>query len=69
MTDPKPDESDPKWIEWFAEKMDQAGPNEDAFFERRRRLGLGVGLDDDGNLVYAKDLLEAEKASKPESRK
>ena len=49
--------------------MDQAGPDEDAFFERRRRLGLGVGLDDDGNLVYAKDLLEADKASKPESSK
>ena len=69
MTDPKPDVSDPGWIEWFSEKMDQAGPDEDAFWERRRRLGLGVGLDDDWNLVYAKDLLEAKNASKPESSK
>ncbi|MDF3384510.1 MULTISPECIES: hypothetical protein [unclassified Sulfitobacter] len=59
MTDPKPDEADPKWIEWFMKKMDQPGPNEEALWERRRRLGLGVGLDDDGNLVYAKGLSEA----------
>ncbi|MFG6660875.1 hypothetical protein [Sulfitobacter sp. 915] len=66
MIDPKPDVSDPGWIDWFFKKMDQAGPDEEAFFERRRRLGLGVGLDEDGNLVYAKDLPEAKKTSKPE---
>ena len=58
MTDPKPDVSDPGWIDWFSKKMDQAGPDEEAFFERRRRLGIGVGLDEDGNLVYDKDLPE-----------
>ena len=45
--------------------MNQAGPDEDAFWERRLRLGLG--LDDDGNLVYAKDLPHAKNASKPRS--
>ena len=40
-------------------KMGQLGPDEQAFWERRRRLGLGVGLDEDSNLVYAKDLPEA----------
>jgi len=69
MTDPKPDVSEPGWIDWFSKKMDQAGPDEDAFFERRRRLGLGLGLDDNGNLVYAKDLPEAKNASKSESSK
>ncbi len=39
--------------------MGQPGSEEEAFFERRRRLGTGVGLDEDGNLVYAKDLPEA----------
>lgn len=66
MTDPKPDESDPKWTEWFIEKMGQPGPDEEAYFERLRRLGLGVGLDEDGDLVYDKDFPEA---LKPESRK
>ena len=66
MTDPKPDESDPKWTEWFIEKMGQPGPDEEGFFERRRRLGIGVGLDEDGKLVYEEDLPEAKKTSKPE---
>ena len=39
--------------------MGQPGPDEEAFLERLRRLGLGVGLDEDGNLVYDKDLPEA----------
>ena len=68
MTDPEPDVSDPGWFDWFSKQMDQAGPDGDAFFERRRRLGLGVGVDDDGNLVYAKDFPEYKNASKPESR-
>lgn len=41
------------WIEAFSEKMGEPGKNEEAFFARRRRLGLGVGLDENGNLVYA----------------
>ncbi len=59
MRDPIPDESDPGWEGWFIEKMGQPGPGEEAVFERLRRLGLGVGLDEDGNLVYDKDLPEA----------
>ncbi len=51
----EPDEADPKWFDWFAEQMVQASPEEEAFWERRRRLGLGVGLDENGNIVYGKD--------------
>jgi hypothetical protein len=51
----EPDEADPMWIDWFAEQMDQASPEEKAYWERRRRLGLGVGIDGNGNLVYGKD--------------
>jgi hypothetical protein len=29
--------TDPEWEEWFIEKMGQPGPDEEAFFERRRR--------------------------------
>ena len=61
MTNTTPDESDSQWIEWFSKKMDEASPEEEAFWKRRQRLGLGVGvgLDEDGSLVYAKDLPEA----------
>ncbi|MFG6585377.1 hypothetical protein [Sulfitobacter sp. 1A12779] len=65
MTNSTPDETDPEWIEWFSKKMDEASPEEEAFWKRRQRLGLGVGLDEDGSLVYAKDLPEAKKTSKP----
>ncbi len=51
----EPDEADPNWIDWFAEQMVQASPEEEAFWERRRRLGLGVGLDENGNIAYGKD--------------
>lgn len=43
MTDEKNDR--------LIEKMGQPGPAEEAFFARRRKLGLGVGLDAAGNLV------------------
>ena len=46
VTNPKPDESDPEWMEWFSKKMNEASLEEEAFWERRRRLGLGVGLDE-----------------------
>lgn len=39
------------WLDGFVEKMGRAGPDEEAFHARRRRLGLGVGLDEAGNLV------------------
>lgn len=38
MPDPKPDVSDPSWIEWFSMKMDEASPREEAFWERMRRV-------------------------------
>ena len=60
MTNPKPDESDPEWMEWFFKKMNEAGPEEESFWERRRRLGLGVGLDESGNIISMKDVLRAE---------
>jgi len=48
------DEEKDVWLDSFIEKMGQAGSDENAFFARRRRLGLGVGLDTAGNLVREK---------------
>lgn len=31
-----------------------SNPKEDAFFAERRRLGVGVGMDDAGNIVHQK---------------
>ena len=44
------------WSDRFDELMAKPGPNGEAFFAERRRLGLGVGLDENGNLVRAADL-------------
>jgi hypothetical protein len=41
------------WLDDFVEKMGEPGPSEEVFFQNRRRLGLGVGLDKGGNLVRA----------------
>lgn len=38
----------------FVEKMGRPGPLEEAFFKRRRALGLGVGLDGNGKIVRQK---------------
>lgn len=43
------------WDEAFIELMGEPGPKEEAFFARRRQLGLGVGLDENGGLVWASD--------------
>lgn len=40
-----------KDLDDFVEKMSQPGRHEKAFFERRRALGLGVGLDENGEIV------------------
>jgi hypothetical protein len=48
------DEEKDVWLDSFIEKMGQPGTDEDAFFARRRQLGLGVGLDEAGNLVREK---------------
>jgi hypothetical protein len=39
------DEEKDVWLDGFVEKMGRPGSDEDAFFARRRQLGLGVGLD------------------------
>jgi len=48
------DEEKDVWLDGFVEKMGRPGSDEDAFFARRRQLGLGVGLDAAGNLVRQK---------------
>lgn len=47
------DEEKDVWLDRFTEVMAQPGPEEEAFFDRRRQFGLGVGLDAGGNLVHA----------------
>ncbi|ETW11000.1 hypothetical protein ATO8_19304 [Roseivivax marinus] len=42
------------WLDRFTDLMGETGPAEEAFFADRRRRGLGVGLDEKGNLVHAK---------------
>jgi len=53
------DEEKDVWLDSFVEKMGQPGPGEEAFFERRRQLGLGVGLDASGKLVREKTVANA----------
>lgn len=43
------------WLDAFTEKMGRASEAEKEFYERRRALGLGVGMDAAGKLVYARD--------------
>lgn len=45
------DEEKAVWLDGFEGQMAAPGPEEGAFFDRRRKLGLGVGLDYAGNLV------------------
>jgi hypothetical protein len=47
------DGEDAAWLEGFTEKMMQPSDKEREFFAERQQLGLGVGLDPGGNLVYA----------------
>jgi hypothetical protein len=47
------------WLDRFTEAVGQPGREEKAFFDRRRRLGLGVGLDAGGNLVRAETTPDA----------
>ncbi|MEO3432591.1 ParD-like family protein [Inquilinus sp. CAU 1745] len=53
------DEEKDVWLENFTVMMARPGPEEEAFFARRRQLGLGVGLDVAGNLVRAEAKPEA----------
>lgn len=42
-----------EFFDRFAQEMRTPSAEELAFWAERRRLGLGVGMDDEGNLVYA----------------
>ena len=44
-----------KRLDAFIDKMATPGPNEEVFFEDRRRKGLGVGLDENGDLIKERD--------------
>jgi len=52
-----------KKLDALTDKLSVPGPNEEAFFEERRRKGLGVGLDDDGNLVKAGAVVDQKSAA------
>ena len=41
------------WLDAFTGKMASPSEMEKTFFEKRRKLGRGVGLDAAGNLVHA----------------
>jgi len=41
------------WLDAFTEKMSVPSSVERAHFAKRRKLGLGVGLDAAGNLIHA----------------
>ena len=41
------------WLDAFTEKMASPSEMEKTFFEKRRKLGRGVGLDAAGNLIHA----------------
>lgn len=45
------DEEHDVWLDAFSAALAEPGDNEEAFYERRRQLGRGVGLDENGELV------------------
>lgn len=45
------DEEHEVWLDSFVQQMGDAAAEEEPFFAARQRLGLGVGLDEGGNLV------------------
>ncbi|WP_170335094.1 hypothetical protein [Ruegeria arenilitoris] len=51
------------WLDEFMERTATLTPEAKAFFEDRRRLGLGVGLDENGILVRGSDPMERAKAA------
>ncbi len=42
------------WAKEVTKKMAEPSEREIEFFKERRRLGIGVGLDKDGNIVHQK---------------
>lgn len=49
------EEEDIAWLDAFTEEMGQASEEEEVFYDKRRKLGRGVGLDAGGNLICARD--------------
>lgn len=47
-------EENDAWFDAVTEMIARPSPAASAFFARRRQLGLGVGLDDNGEIVWAK---------------
>ncbi|WP_296720870.1 hypothetical protein [Erythrobacter sp.] len=45
------------WADSFEKLVTSPTPQSKAFFAERRRLGVGSGLDENGNFVQAADLL------------
>jgi hypothetical protein len=39
------------FFDLFSDSMEEVTPEQTAFFANRRKMGVGVGLDEDGNLV------------------
>lgn len=51
------------WTASFLDLMNEPGEGEEAFYERRRELGLGVGLDESGTLVRGVDTKDTSAAA------
>lgn len=47
------DEEKDVWLDSFTDLMAAPATEEKAFYAKRQRLGLGVGLDAGGNLIHA----------------
>ncbi|MGX9848060.1 hypothetical protein ACR034_11220 [Limimaricola litoreus] len=52
------DEESAIWEAEFTRLMGEPGPEEEAFFARRRKLGLGMSFDEIGDLVWVGDVEE-----------
>lgn len=51
-SDDEYDPEDKAWLDAFSEQMSRPGPNEEEFFRKIREQQLGVGLDEEGNLIW-----------------
>lgn len=49
------------WSDMFDDLLTRTTPQAEEFFAERRRLGLGSGLDENGNLVHASELIAEKK--------
>lgn len=56
MTKPDDNHEENFDVNEFIEKMSKPSKESEAFFAKRRRLGLGVGLDESGNVVHQRTL-------------